>query len=103
MKLYRYLLIIFSIFICSAINSYSCACAGKASTDVFACTSSDYGNRTCYTGADKYSMTVTSGEFYNSSTGATWVLKSQNATYDIASQNFDYVPAINNVKEGYTK
>lgn len=100
MKLYKYLIIIFGLFILSPMDSYSCACSGKASTDVFACTSSDYGNATCYTGADKYSMTVTSGEFYNSSTGATWVLKSQNATYDIASQNFDYVPAINNVKEG---
>ena len=45
-------------------------------------------------------MTVTSGEFYNSTTGATWVLKSQNATYDITSQNFDYMPNIKKVKKG---
>ena len=100
MKSYKYLLIIFSLFLLTTIDSYSCACAGKASTDVYSCTSSDYGNATCYTSADVYQMTVTSGEFYNSTTGATWVLKSQNATYDITSQNFDYMPNIKKVKKG---
>ena len=100
MKSYKYLLIIFSLFFLTTIDSYSCACAGKASTDVYSCTSSDYGNATCYTSADVYQMTVTSGEFYNSTTGATWVLKSQNATYDITSQNFDYMPNIKKVKKG---
>ena len=100
MKLYKYIIIIFTITLLSPFDSYSCACAGKASTDIYSCTSSDYGNRSCYTSADVYQMTVTSGEFYNSTTGATWVLKKQNATYDITSQNFDYMPNIKKVKKG---
>lgn len=96
----KYILIIFTFFILSTIESFSCACSGKASTDVYSCTSSEYGNATCYTSADVYQMTVTSGEFYNSTTGATWELKKQDATYDISSQNFDYMPSIKKVKKG---
>lgn len=88
------------LFFVGSTDVFSCACSGKTSVQVAACTSSDYGNSTCTTSADQYSMTVTSGEFYNSSTGAKWVLKSSNATYDIATQNFDYIPQITTIQPG---
>ena len=100
MRFYSYIVIIFAFLVFIPYNSFSCACSGKSSSTIYACTSSDYGNSTCYTAADVYQMTVTSGEFYNSTTGLTWVLKAQNATYDIASQKFDYMPQITTIKEG---
>ncbi len=100
MRIYKYLIIFLSLFLIPVNSAFSCACSGKTSVQVQACESSEYGNSTCYTSASVYKMTVTSGEFYNSTTGARWELKSGNATYDIASQKFDYVPQVTNVKPG---
>ena len=100
MRIYKYLIIFLFLFLIPPNNALSCACSGKTSVQVAACTNSEYGNSTCTTSASVYKMTVTSGEFYNSTTGERWELKSGNATYDIASQKFDYVPAVTNVKPG---
>ena len=100
MRFYKFIIFFLLVFFVGSTDVFSCACSGKTSVQVAACTSSDYGNSTCTTSADQYSMTVTSGEFYNSSTGAKWVLKSSSATYDIATQNFDYIPQITTIQPG---
>ena len=84
MRFYSYIVIIFAFLVFIPYNSFSCACSGKSSSTIYECTSSDYGNSTCYTAADVYQMTVTSGEFYNSSTATLSDLIIQNNSAEFA-------------------
>lgn len=53
------------------------------------------GDRTCTTDAEVMKVTLLKGEFYNSTTGATWVLKEGAVSGDIGgSASINYLPTI---------
>lgn len=99
MRSYSYIFILFFIFF-GTTNAFSTACSGLSSVQIQALTSSVIGNSKCTTAADVFKMTVTAGEFYNSKSAARFEIKKVNATYDIATQKFDYVPQITNIQPG---
>ncbi len=99
MRSYNYIFILFFIFF-GTTNAFSTACSGLTSVQIQALTSTVIGNSKCTTAADLYKMTVTAGEFYNSKSAERFEIKKANATYDIASEKFDYIPQITNIQPG---
>ena len=87
----KYFLSLFLLFISFNIANAEFVCTSTTTAaEIFA--DSD---KTCTTDAEVMKVTLLKGEFYNSSTGATWVLKSGSMAGDIGGgSSINYLPVL---------